>query len=72
MSLFYQNEQTGAQARMGRSGAGFYVEAWHPDFSLPLRKTYEWYQEDLATRDFEILRAVVGGPGNRRELVNAG
>ena len=71
MSLFYQNEQTGAQARMGHMGAGFYVEAWHPDFALPLRKTYEWYQEDLATRDFEILRAVVGGESERRELASA-
>ncbi len=60
MSQYYRNEQTGAEARIGRTGAGFYVEAWHPDFSLPLRKTYEWYQEDLATRDFEILSAVVG------------
>ena len=60
MSLYYRNEQTGAEARMGRTGMGFYIEAYHPDFSLPLRKTYEWYQQDIATRDFEILRAVVG------------
>jgi len=52
---------------MGRTGSGYYVEAWHPDFSLPLRKTYEWYQQDLATRDFEILKAVVGATAERRE-----
>ena len=51
MSLYYQNEQTGAEARLGRTGAGFYVEAWHPDFLLPLRKTYEWFQQDIAMRD---------------------
>ncbi|MGZ3640569.1 MAG: hypothetical protein ACXVCX_22280 [Ktedonobacterales bacterium] len=60
MSFYYQNEQTGAEARLGRTGAGFYVEARHPDFQLPLRKTYEWYQQDIATRDFEVLRAVIG------------
>ncbi|HEU5437871.1 MAG TPA: hypothetical protein VFU88_01175 [Ktedonobacterales bacterium] len=67
MSFFYRNEQTGAEARMGRTGSGFYVEAFHPDFALPLRKTYEWYQQDLATRDFEILKAVVGATAERRE-----
>jgi hypothetical protein len=48
MSLYYLNEQTGAEARLGRTGAGFYVEARHPDFPLPLRKTYEWFQQDIA------------------------
>ncbi|HST89728.1 MAG TPA: hypothetical protein VLJ14_15245 [Ktedonobacterales bacterium] len=67
MSLYYRNEQTGAEARMGRTGSGFYVEAWHPDFTLPLRKTYDWYQHDLAARDFEVLRAVVGASGERQE-----
>ena len=63
MSLYYRNEQTGAEARLGRTGAGYYVEAWHPDFTLPLRKTYDWFQKDIATRDFEVLRAVVGVAG---------
>jgi hypothetical protein len=67
MSLLYRNEQTGAEAQMGRTGSGFYVEVRHPDFALPLRKTYEWYQEDLATRDFELLRAVVATARSRRE-----
>ncbi len=67
MSLYYRNEQTGAEARLGRTGAGFYVEAWHPGFALPLRKTYEWFQQDLATRDFEVLRAVVGATEGSRE-----
>ncbi|HLZ21722.1 MAG TPA: hypothetical protein VKQ30_06340 [Ktedonobacterales bacterium] len=71
MSLYYRNEQTGAEARLGRTGMGFYVEAFHPDFSLPLRKTYEWYQQDLATRDFEILRAVVGATRHQSEAVAA-
>lgn len=60
MSLHYVNPVTGAEALLGRTGAGFYVEARHPDFPLPFRKTYEWYQEDLATRDYDLLRAVVG------------
>ena len=60
MSLYCRNERTGAEARMGNTGSGYYVEARHPDFSLPLRKTYEWYQRDIAARDFEVLRAVVG------------
>ncbi|WIG57685.1 MAG: hypothetical protein OJF49_000430 [Ktedonobacterales bacterium] len=72
MSFVYRNEQTGAEARMGRTGSGYYVEACHPDFSLPLRKTYEWYQHDLATRDFEILRAVVGATVEQREAAIAG
>jgi len=67
MSLLYRNEQTGAEAQMGRTGSGFYVEVRHPDFALPLRKTYEWYQEDLATRDFDLLRAVVATARSRRE-----
>ena len=67
MSLYYRNQQTGAEARMGRTGAGYYVEASHPDFTLPLRKTYEWYQHDLATRDFDILRAVVGATREQAE-----
>jgi hypothetical protein len=71
MSLNYRNEQTGAEAHMGRTGIGFYVEASHPDFQLPLRKTYEWYQQDLALRDFELLRAVVGATSDRRETVAA-
>ena len=66
MSLYYRNEQTGAEARLGRTGAGFYVEAWHPDFLLPLRKTYEWFQQDIAMRDFELLRTVVSA-GSQRE-----
>ena len=66
MSLHYQNEQTGAEARLGRTGAGFYVEAWHPDFLLPLRKTYEWFQQDIAMRDYELLRTVVSA-GSQRE-----
>jgi hypothetical protein len=72
MSFYYQNEQTGAEARLGRTGAGFYVEAWHPDFQLPLRKTYEWHQQDLATRDFEVLRAVVGATRQQPEPAIAG
>lgn len=59
--LHYANEQTGAEVRMGQSGSGYYVEARHPDFTLPFRKTYDWFQRDMATRDFELLRAVVGG-----------
>lgn len=72
MSFYFRNEQTGAEARMGRTGSGYYVEASHPDFPLPLRKTYEWYQQDLATRDFEILKAVVGAAAERREAAIAG
>jgi hypothetical protein len=60
MSLLYRNEKTGAEAQMGRMGSGYYVEVRHPDFGLPVRKTYEWYQQDLATRDFELLKAIVG------------
>jgi hypothetical protein len=45
---------------MGHTGSGYYVEACHPDFALPLRKTYEWYQRDIAAREFEVLCAVVG------------
>ncbi len=60
MSERYKNEQTGAEVHLGRTGSGFYLEASYPDFPLPLRKTYEWFQQDLATRDFEILCAAVG------------
>ncbi len=60
MALHYANPETGAEVHLGRTGRGFYVEARHPDFPLPFRKTYEWHQEDLAHRDFELLRAVVG------------
>ena len=69
MSLYYRNEQTGAEARLGRTGAGYYVEASHPDFTLPFRKTYDWFQKDIATRDFEILRAVVGVAGIQADSV---
>jgi hypothetical protein len=65
--LQYSNSKTGAEVCLGRTGAGFYVEARHPDFSLPFRKTYEWYQHDLATRDFDLLRAVIGAAQGRRE-----
>jgi len=60
MSREFKNERTGAEVHLGRSGTGYFVEATHPDFSLPLRKTYEWFQEDLADRDFELLCAVCG------------
>jgi hypothetical protein len=60
MSEQYKNEHTGAEVHLGRTGSGYYVEASHPDFSLPVRKTYEWFQQDLATRDFEILCAAIG------------
>lgn len=66
MAQRFKNERTGTEVFLGRSGAGFYVEATHPDYPLPLRKTYEWYQEDLATRDFELLCAVVGAVKPRR------
>jgi hypothetical protein len=60
MSLSYLNPRTGAEVHLGRTGAGYYVEARHPDFPLPFRKTYEWFQEGLAVRDYDVLRAVVG------------
>lgn len=60
MSLHFVNPRTGAEVHLGRTGAGFYIEARHPDFPLPFRKTYEWFQEDLATRDYEFLTTVVG------------
>lgn len=66
MSQRFKNERTGAEVFVGQSGTGYYVEATHPDFSLPLRKTYEWYQEDLATRDFDLLCAMVGAVKPRR------
>lgn len=69
MLLYSRNEQTGAEARMGRTGSGFYVEASHPAFALPLRKTYEWHQRDIASRDFEVLRAVVGVPAVSAEAI---
>ena len=71
MSLRYTNEQTGAEAKMGRLGSGYYVEVLHPDFALPLRKTYEWHQQDLATRDFELLSALVGATRTQREVAIA-
>ncbi len=52
---------------MGRTGSGYYVEIRHPDFALPVRKTYEWYQQDLAARDFELLRAVIATAEDRRQ-----
>ena len=54
---------------LGRTGGGFYVEARHPDFPLPFRKTYEWHQENLANRDFELLRAVVGVGADKQNEV---
>ncbi len=71
MPVVYRNEQTGAQAQMGRTGSGYYVEVRHPDYELPLRKTYEWFQQDLATRDFDLLRAVVGVQRVQRESLAA-
>jgi len=65
--LHYANPKTGAEVHLGRTGAGFYVEARHPDFPLPFRKTYEWYQQDQATRDYELLSAVVGSTREQRE-----
>lgn len=67
--IHYVNPNTGAVAHLGRTGGGFYVEARHPDFPLPFRKTYEWFQQDLATRDFELLRAVVGAGRQEQEEV---
>jgi hypothetical protein len=67
MSLTYLNPHTGAEVHLGRTGAGFYVEARHPDFPLPFRKTYEWFQEGLAIRDYDILRAVVGTASDEAE-----
>lgn len=64
--LHFANTKTGAVVHLGRTGAGFYVEARHPDFPLPFRKTYEWHQQDMATRDFELLRAVVGAGQEER------
>lgn len=70
--LHYTNSDTGAEVFLGHSGAGYYVEARHPDFPLPFRKTYDWFQRDLATRDFELLRAVVGGERDARASAIAG
>jgi hypothetical protein len=69
--LHFANTQTGAEVHLGRTGAGFYVEARHPDFALPFRKTYEWHQQDQATRDFELLRAVIGAAQDERETAIA-
>jgi hypothetical protein len=62
----FRNEQTGAEVRLGRSGGSFYVQATHPDYHFPLRKTYEWYERELALRDFDLLCAVVGGAEQAR------
>ena len=70
--LHYVNRQTGAEVHLGRTGAGFYVEARHPDFSLPFRKTYEWHQQDLANRDYELLKAVVSPVSEERGSTIAG
>lgn len=70
--LHFVNQQTGAEVHLGRTGGGFYVEARHPDFQLPFRKTYEWHQRDLATRDYELLRAVVGPTRDERETAIVG
>ena len=67
MSLSYLNPRTGAEVHLGRTGAGYYVEALHPDFPLPFRKTYEWFQEGLAVRDYDVLRAVVGTAAEEAE-----
>src|SRR5512146_215642 len=56
----YENVRTGAEVVLGKTGSGFYVEARHPDFQLPFRKTYEWHQYSLASRDFDLLSAVIG------------
>ena len=69
--LHFANTQTGAEVHLGRTGAGFYVEARHPDFSLPFRKTYEWHQQDQATRDFELLKAVISTSREERETAIA-
>lgn len=69
--LHFANTQTGAAVHLGRTGAGFYVEARHPDFALPFRKTYEWHQQDQATRDFELLKAVIGAGHEERETAIA-
>jgi len=69
--LHFANTQTGAEVHLGRTGAGFYVEARHPDFSLPFRKTYEWHQQDQATRDFELLKAVINVGHEERETAIA-
>lgn len=69
--LHFANTQTGAEVHLGRTGAGFYVEARHPDFSLPFRKTYEWHQQDQATRDFELLKAVIDAGREQRETAIA-
>lgn len=59
MSERYKNEQTGAEVHLGQTGSGFYLEATHPDYPLPLRKTYDWFEQDLAIRDFELLRTAI-------------
>jgi hypothetical protein len=66
MSQRYRNEQTGAEVHLGRTGSGFYLEATYPAYPLPLRKTYEWFQQDRALRDFELLCAAVGAVKRRR------
>jgi hypothetical protein len=62
----YENVRTGAEVVLGKTGAGFYVEARHPDFQLPFRKTYEWHQYALASRDFDLLSAVTGAVREER------
>ena len=62
----YENVRTGAEVVLGKTGAGFYVEARHPDFQLPFRKTYEWHQYALASRDFDLLSAVIGAVREER------
>lgn len=65
--LHFTNQKTGAEVYLGRTGAGFYVEARHPDYSLPFRKTFEWHQQELATRDYELLCALVSAKRETRE-----
>jgi hypothetical protein len=62
----FENVRTGAEVILGKTGSGFYVEARHPDFQLPFRKTYEWHQYSLASRDFDLLSAVVGAVRGER------
>jgi hypothetical protein len=67
MTERYKNEQTGAEIHLGRTGSGYYVEATHPDYPLPLRKTYEWFEQDLAQRDFDLLRKATGAVTEMRQ-----
>ena len=69
MSLYYQNEQTGAEMRLGRQGLVSMSKRGTPIFSFHCARPMNGSSKTLRCATYELLRTVVSAGSQRESTV---